>query len=112
LASLINASFIMATSFVIIFEAITRLINPEIINIKGLFIFGCLGVLFNGSAIIKLLKGKTYNEKFAMLHLLDDILGWIVVMFVSLIMLISNKFSYLDPLFSILISVIYEFLLL
>ena len=112
LASLINASFIMATSFVIIFEAITRLINPEIINIKGLFIFGCLGVLFNGSAIIKLLKGKTYNEKFAMLHLLDDILGWIVVIIVSFIMLISNKFSYLDPLFSILISIFMIFIVI
>ena len=105
LASLINASFIMATSFVIIFEAITRLINPETMNTKGLFIFGCLGLIFNGTAILKLLKGKTYNEKFAMLHLLDDVLGWAVVIIVSLIMLINSNFGYLDPLFSIFISI-------
>lgn len=105
LASLISASLIIATSFIIIFEAISRLITPVEINAQGVLIFGCLGIVFNGSAILKLLKGKTYNERFAMLHLLDDLLGWAAVIIVSVIMLINKNLSFLDPLFSIFISI-------
>jgi cobalt-zinc-cadmium efflux system protein len=105
LASLISASLIIATSFIVIFEAVSRLISPEMINARGVLLFGCLGIIFNGSAVLKLLNGKSYNEKFAMLHLLDDLLGWSVVIIVSFIMLINKKLSFLDPLFSIFISI-------
>jgi cobalt-zinc-cadmium efflux system protein len=105
LASLISASIIIATSFIIIFEAISRLIVPEYLDTKGVFIFGCLGIIFNGSAILKLLKGNTFNERFAMLHLLDDLFGWGAVIVVSVIMLLNKKLSFLDPLFSIFISI-------
>jgi cobalt-zinc-cadmium efflux system protein len=104
LASLISASLIIATSFIIFFEAISRLVAAEEIKVEGVLIFGFFGIVVNGFAVLKLLKGKTHNERFAMLHLLDDLLGWAVVIVVSIIMLINRQLVFLDPLFSIFIS--------
>jgi len=73
-------------------------------KVEGGLIFGFFGIVVNGFAVLKLLKGKTHNERFAMLHLLDDLLGWAVVIVVSIIMLINRQLIFLDPLFSIFIS--------
>jgi cobalt-zinc-cadmium efflux system protein len=112
LAALISAALILASSFFVIIEAISRLFSPPQINGKSLLIFGFLGLFFNGLAILKLLRSKSYNEKFAMLHLLDDVLGWAVVVVVSIIIMLSKNLYILDPIFSTAISIYLIFIVI
>jgi cobalt-zinc-cadmium efflux system protein len=49
-------------------------------------------------------KGTSLNERVAMLHLLEDVLGWIAVLIGSIIMMYFDA-PFVDPLLSILISV-------
>lgn len=103
LAALINSLVLLAGSSYIIIIAVPRLIRPESVHSKGMFFLAVLGILVNGAAVIKLRKGKKISEKVLMLHLLEDVLGWLSVLIISVI--INYKQLYiLDPLLSIFIS--------
>jgi cobalt-zinc-cadmium efflux system protein len=60
-----------------------------------------LGVLFNGAAVWRLRKGKdSLNQRTVMLHLLEDVLGWVAVLIGSIAIYFTG-FHLLDPLLSV-----------
>ncbi len=59
-----------------------------------------LGVVVNGYAVFKLKAGETLNEKVLTWHLLEDVLGWVAVLIVSVV-LFFVELPILDPLLSI-----------
>lgn len=102
--SLLGAIFIsivlIVSSVFILRECIIRLSNPQVANAKGMLIFAIVGVVVNGFAAYRLKKGHSLNERAVSLHLLEDVLGWLAVLVVSIVMLFINV-PILDPLLSI-----------
>ncbi|MBN2533525.1 MAG: cation transporter [Spirochaetales bacterium] len=103
LGAFISASLLLAGSVIIIINAIPRLLNPESLRPLWMLVFAVLGICINGLAVLRLRKGKKLNQKVVMLHLLEDILGWVAVLIGSIFILIFN-ITIIDPILSILIS--------
>ncbi|MGM0379703.1 MAG: cation diffusion facilitator family transporter [Bacillota bacterium] len=100
LAALINSVILVIGSLFIFFKAIPRLINPEPVNPKGMLILAVIGIVVNSIAAYRLNKGTSLNEKVVSWHMIEDLLGWISVLVVSII-LIYKKIYILDALLSI-----------
>jgi cobalt-zinc-cadmium efflux system protein len=106
--SLLGAIFISVVLIVgsvfVIRESAVRLLSPEETNAKGMFLFAILGIAVNGFAVLRLRKGTSFNERSVSLHLLEDVLGWLAVLLVSIIMMFVDL-PILDPILSIGISI-------
>ncbi|QOL25413.1 cation transporter [Thalassotalea sp. LPB0316] len=98
--ALINSVVLIAGSIFILVEAIPRLSNPEMPMVEGMLGLALLGVTVNGYAVYKLKAGTTLNEKVLTWHLLEDVLGWVAVLIVSIILMFVD-WPILDPLLSI-----------
>ena len=100
LGALINGAILIIGSLWILTEALPRLINPQMPNAAGMIWLAILGVSVNGFAAYKLSGGKTLNEKVLNWHLLEDVLGWVAVLVIS-ILLLFVEWPILDPILSI-----------
>jgi len=105
LGALVNTIVLIIGSILILSQAIPRLINPEPTNARGMIVFACLGILVNGLAVLRLRGRNTLNARVVLWHLLEDVLGWVVVLIVSITLLFFPHLYILDPLLSILITV-------
>lgn len=103
MGAIVNSIVLIIGSIFIIKEAIPRIISPEKADAKGMMWIAILGVIVNGAAVLNLKKGKTINERVVMLHLLEDVLGWVAVLVASIIMQFWDV-PVLDPILSILIA--------
>ena len=103
LGALINSLVLISGSVFIIFEAIQRLQNPEPADAQGMVWFAILGVIVNGYAAWKVSSGKTLNERVVSWHLIEDVLGWVAVLIVSIVLLFTDLY-FLDPALSLLIT--------
>lgn len=102
LGALINGIVLISGSIFLLFEIIPRLIEPQHSNAKGMLVFAIFGIIVNGAAVLRVKGGKTLNERVVSLHLLEDVLGWVAVLIVSIILLFWD-IPILDPILSILI---------
>ena len=103
LGSMITAIILLIGSIFVVYNAILRIINPVEINYEGMIIFALIGLIINIIGFKLTHKTKNMNEKMISLHLLEDVLSWILVIIVSIAMLFT-KISILDPILSIIIS--------
>ena len=103
LGALINSLILIIGSIYIIYEAISRLAQPEAVDAKGMIFFALLGILFNGIAYYSIHKSDNINEKVVSLHLLEDVLGWVAV-FIGSILIYFFDLPIIDPILSVLIS--------
>ena len=104
LGAVINAIILVVGSTFVIREAVERLYNPAQANAEGMAIFAVVGIAVNGFAAYRMQKGKNMNAKVLTWHLLEDVLGWVAVLVVSIVMLFFNL-PILDPILSIGLSV-------
>ena len=102
LGALINGLVLFVGSAFILIETIPRLFKPEHAQAEGMFVFAIVGVLVNGFSVIKLKGGKTLNEKMVRWHLIEDVIGWIAVLIVSIVLMFYDL-PILDPLLSVAI---------
>jgi cobalt-zinc-cadmium efflux system protein len=105
LSAFINALILSFGSIFIIKEAVERLLSPEPILAEGAILLAIFGVAINGYAAYKMSKNSGINSRMIMLHLLEDALGWIAILVVSIILLFKPWF-FLDAVLSILISLL------
>lgn len=103
LAATVNALVLMIGSVIVMGEALPRLFDPPNSDPLGMLGLAVLGVAVNGAAVLRTRDGHTMNEKVVSLHLLEDVLGWVVVAVCSVIMLVVDV-PWLDPLLSLGIS--------
>ncbi len=103
LAALINGIVLIAGSLIILAKAIPRIIHPEHSNARGMLVFALFGIAINGLAALKMQKGRTMNERVVTWHLLEDVLGWVAVLVVSIAMLFKD-IHVLDPALCIIIT--------
>lgn len=104
LGALINSIVLIAGSVYVIKEAVERILYPESSNAAGMLLFAVVGILVNGYAAWKMSKGKTLNERVISWHLVEDVLGWVAILIVSIV-LHFRDIPYLDPALSILITI-------
>jgi cobalt-zinc-cadmium efflux system protein len=103
MGSVITVLILLVGSFIVIYNAILRMINPIMINYAGMIIFAVIGVVVNLIAAIVTHRGESLNQKAVSLHMLEDVLGWILVLLGAIIMNFTN-FSMLDPILSIILA--------
>lgn len=104
LGALINGLILIIGAGWILTDAIPRLSNPPMPHAEGMLGLALLGMTVNGFAAYKLRKGKSLNEKMLNWHLLEDVLGWVAVLIVS-VTLIFMDWPIIDPILSILFAV-------
>jgi cobalt-zinc-cadmium efflux system protein len=104
LSALINSLIMFGGSCVILFHAVPRIIHPEPVHAAGMSVLAILGIAVNGLAVLRLKKGSTQNEKVISIHFLEDVLGWIAVLVISIV-LRFYEIPVIDPLLSLAITV-------
>ncbi|WP_161890686.1 cation diffusion facilitator family transporter [Pontibacter russatus] len=103
LAAVINSVVLLVGSFIVLSEAIPRILDPEPVNAAGMMGFALLGIVVNGAAVLRLKKGESLNEKVVRLHLMEDVLGWVAVL-VGGTVLYFFDIPVIDPLLSVAIT--------
>lgn len=107
LAALTNALILVATSAVISYESIYKLLHISPINEKIVIIVALIGIVINASTALLFMRGANHdlNIKGAFLHLLGDALISMGVV-LSAIAIYYMGWTWLDPLVGLLIVTI------
>ena len=104
LGSIITTFILLGGSVLVIYNAIGRLVNPVEINYNGMIGFAVLGVLINFLAAYFTKEGDSLNQKSVNLHMLEDVLGWVVVLAGAIIMRFTD-IKIIDPILSIGVAI-------
>ena len=104
LGGVITTCILLVGSVLVAYNAVLRCINPVKIHYNGMIVFAVVGVLVNGLASYVTREGKSLNQKAVNLHMLEDVLGWAVVLIGGVVMRFTNWF-WLDPVLSIGVAV-------
>jgi cobalt-zinc-cadmium efflux system protein len=104
LAAFINSFVLITGSILILIQAVPRIFAPEPVNELGMVVFSLLGITVNGIAVLRLRRGNSINEEVVSWHLIEDILGWLAVLIVSIVLLFVDLYI-LDPLLSVIITI-------
>lgn len=104
LGSAIITLTLLAGAAIVIYNAILRIITPTPIHYNGMILFAVVGVCVNLSAALITRKGVSLNQKAVNLHMLEDVLGWIVVLIGAVVMRFTD-IVILDPILSIGVAV-------
>lgn len=102
--SIITTTILFVGSVLVIFESIKRILNPVEINYNGMLILAIIGVIVNIIATYTTKEGESLNQKAVNLHMLEDVLGWVVVLIGSIIMKFTS-IAIIDPILSIFVAI-------
>jgi len=106
MAAMINVLLLAGASGVILYHAIHRFANPEIVNGIPVMILAGIGIAGNGFSALLLHRDSAHNLNMrgAFLHMLGDLLTSVVVL-INGILLMFYEWYWLDPLLSVLIVI-------
>lgn len=90
LAALGMSLFLVVGAVLMVVQAIRSFLNPEAVDSVGMLWLAVLGIVVNGFAFLRIKRGSgdsdgtpaahNHNSRAIMLHLLEDVLGWIAVL--------------------------------
>ncbi|MDR0574471.1 MAG: cation diffusion facilitator family transporter [Tannerella sp.] len=103
LGSIFLSGVLFISSAIVLFEAGKRIFDPQEVSAHGMLGIAIVGIIINGAAALRLKKGSSLNERAVFLHIMEDVLGWIAVLIVSIVMMFASL-PVLDPILSIAIS--------
>ena len=103
LGALLTSVILLVGSTLVIVENVPKLFAPEKVNYDGMLILGIVAIVVNTAASRVVSHGHSHNESILSLHFLEDILGWLAVVGVSIILRFTNWY-FLDPLLSLVIA--------
>lgn len=104
LGAFITSLILTIGSIFVIIESVKRMFNPVEVNYDGMIIFAVIGLIVNFIASFVTREGKSLNQKSVNLHMLEDLLGWIVVLIGSVLIKITD-IKYIDPIMSMLVAI-------
>ena len=104
MGSIITTLILLVGSTLVIFSALNRIISPTEIKYDGMIILAIMGVCVNFFAAFFTHGGSSLNQKAVNLHMLEDVLGWAVVLIGAIVMKFTN-FTLIDPIMSICVAV-------
>lgn len=103
LGAMLTSVVLLVGSTLVIVENIPKIFAPEKVNYDGMLVLGIVAIVVNTAASRVVSHGHSHNESILSLHFLEDILGWIAVIVVSLILRFTDWY-FLDPLLSLFIA--------
>jgi len=104
LGGAITTLILLVGSIAVIYNSVIRIVNPTEINYRGMIIFAIFGVVVNFFAAYFTREGDSINQKAVNLHMLEDVLGWCVVLIGAIVMNFTD-FAIIDPIMSIGIAI-------
>ena len=104
LGSAITTLSLLIGAAIVIYNAVRRILSPVSVNYNGMILFAVVGVGVNLGAALITRKGESLNQKAVNLHMLEDVLGWVVVLIGAVVMRFT-KLVILDPILSIGVAV-------
>ena len=104
LGSVFITLILLLGSVLVIFNAVKRIFNPVPIHYDGMIWISVFGVIVNFVAAWVTKEGESLNQKAVNLHMLEDVLGWVVVLIGAIVMRFTDIF-YLDSVMSIGVAV-------
>ncbi len=104
LGSLITTAILLVGSVLVIGNAVYRIFHPVTIHYDGMILFAVAGAALNLLAAYLTHAGDSLNQKAVNLHMLEDVLGWIVVLIGAVIMRFTD-IAILDPILSVGVAV-------
>ena len=103
LGALLTSVILLVGSTLVIVENVPKLFAPEKVNYDGMLVLGIVAIVVNTAASRVVSHGHSHNESILSLHFLEDILGWLAVVGVSIILRFTDWY-FLDPLLSLVIA--------
>ena len=104
LGGVMTTTILLVGSILVIVGAVKRIINPVEVNYSGMIILAIIGVILNFIAAYVTREGDSINQKAVNLHMLEDVLGWIVVLIGAIIMNFTD-IRIIDPIMSIGVAI-------
>ncbi|MBO5339566.1 MAG: cation transporter [Oscillospiraceae bacterium] len=104
LGSAVITLMLLLSSSAVIYNAVNRIFHPVEIHYDGMILMAVIGTAVNFAAAWFTRGGDSLNEKAVSLHMLEDVLGWLVVLAGAVIMRFTD-ISLIDPLMSIGVAV-------
>ena len=104
MGSFITTGILIFGSLAVLYNSVLRIFNPVPINYSGMILFAVVGALVNFAAAMFTKDGDSLNQRAVNLHMLEDVLGWVVVLAGAVVMKFTN-ISVIDPIMSIGVSV-------
>ena len=104
LGGVITTTILLVGSILVIIGAVNRLFNPVEVNYSGMIIFAVIGVILNFIAAYVTREGDSINQKSVNLHMLEDVLGWVIVLIGAIIMNFTD-IRILDSIMSIGVAI-------
>lgn len=103
LGAFITTVILTVGSIFVIINGIKRIIDPVVVNYNGMILLSVLGIIINFLAAFFTKGGHSLNQKAVNLHMLEDVLGWVVV-FIGAILIKFTDFYIIDSIISICIA--------
>lgn len=95
---------LLVGSALVMYNAVLRILHPVQIHSDGMILMAVLGAAMNLAAAWFTHGGHSLNEKAVNLHMLEDVLGWVVVLIGAIVIRFTN-FVLIDPLMSLGVAV-------
>ena len=103
LGGVITTTILFVGSTLVIIGAIKRIFNPSPVNYNGMIILAIIGVVINFIASVVTKEGDSINQKAVNLHMLEDVLNWVIVLIGAIFMNFTD-ISVIDPIMSIFVA--------
>lgn len=103
LGAILTSIILIIGSILVLWENIPKIFAPEPVDYNGMLVLGIVAILVNLAASKVVSHGHSHNESILSLHFLEDILGWLAVILVSIVLRFTDWY-FLDPLLSLLIA--------
>ena len=104
IGSVITVLILLTGSVLVIINAVGRILDPQQIHYNGMILFAVIGVIVNFLAAFFTRHGDSLNQKAVNLHMLEDVLGWAVVLVGAVVMRFTD-FRLIDPILSIGVAI-------
>ncbi len=104
LGGFITTVILLTGSVLVVYNAVVKILNPADIDHNGMIIFAIVGVIVNFLAAYFTKEGDSVNQRAVNLHMLEDVLGWVVVLVGALVIKFTG-FVIIDPIMSICVAV-------
>lgn len=103
LGGIITMLILLLGGIVVIYNSVARLFNPIEIKYDTVILIAVIGFIVNLISTIFTHGGHSINQKAINLHMLEDVLGWVIVLIGAIVMRFTN-FYLLDPIMSIIVA--------
>jgi len=103
LGGLLTTVILLIGSATVIMGSVFRLVSPRPVDYDGMMLFAAIGFAVNLCAAFFTREGDSINQKAVNLHMLEDVLGWAVVLVGAVVIKFTGLYI-IDPILSIAVA--------